>query len=53
MERAFKHPKNCFRAIHKKMKYNIERVKAIVKTTRILHNTRIGNQDHLYINRHR
>ncbi|CAF3340251.1 unnamed protein product [Rotaria sp. Silwood2] len=45
VERAFGQLKNRFRSIHKKMEFNIEHVKNIIKAACILHNICIDAQD--------
>ncbi|CAF3068258.1 unnamed protein product [Rotaria sp. Silwood2] len=49
VERAFGHLKNRFRSIHKKMEYNIEHIKIIIKATCVLHNICIKSQDTIEI----
>ncbi|CAF3863201.1 unnamed protein product [Rotaria sordida] len=45
IERSFGHLKNRFRSIHKKMEYDIEHVKNIIKAACILHNICVDSQD--------
>ena len=45
VERSFGHLKNRFRAIHKKMEFDIENSKKIIKTVCILHNICVDMDD--------
>lgn len=49
IERAFGHVKNRFRSLHKKLEYDLDHTKSIIKAAFILHNICVDAQDSVEI----